>query len=146
MQWNLITVGRPSLRWAREAAEDYLARLQHYASVDWIVIKEGPPSVVEQKILAVTKQSLVVVLDERGRSQRSKELAHWIERQDLASEKRASIIIGGADGHTEAIRRAARECWTLSSFTLQHEVALVVLLEQLYRAYTIIKREPYHRE
>lgn len=146
MHWNLITVGRPSLRWARDAAEEYLGRIGHYASINWIVIKEGPAAIVESKILAAIKQSMVIVLDERGRPQRSKELALWIERQDLAAEKRASIIIGGAEGHTETIRRAARECWTLSSFTLQHEVALVVLLEQLYRAYTIIRKEPYHRE
>jgi 23S rRNA (pseudouridine1915-N3)-methyltransferase len=59
--------------------------------------------------------------------------------------KKVAILIGGADGHTPELRRSADHVIALSGFTLQHELALVVLLEQIYRVHTVLRREPYHR-
>jgi len=146
MQWRIITVGKPALTWARAGLEDYLGRLKRAARVEHLIVKEGPRDQVENQLLLASEDSLRIVLDEKGKARRSLELAHWIQEHDVRGTKRASLIIGGADGHSEKVRKAADECWTLSSFTLQHEIALVVLLEQLYRAYSIIRREPYHRE
>ena len=86
------------------------------------MVKEGPRDQVEAQLLQASADSLRIVLDERGKSRRSLELARWIEQHDLHGTKRASLIIGGADGHSEALRERADECWTLSSFTLQHEI------------------------
>ena len=146
MHWRLITVGKPALPWARLGLEDYMQRLRRVAKVEHVVIKEGPRVQVESQLLQASADSLRVVLDERGKAFRSLDLARWIEQKDLHGTKRASLIIGGADGHSESFRQQADECWTLSSFTLQHEIALVVLAEQLYRAYSILRNEPYHRE
>ncbi|MCW0217091.1 MAG: 23S rRNA (pseudouridine(1915)-N(3))-methyltransferase RlmH [Prosthecobacter sp.] len=146
MHWRIITVGKPALSWARLGMEDYLLRLRRVAKVEHIVIKEGPRDHVESQLLQASTGGLRLVLDERGKAYRSLELARWIEQKDLQGTKRASLIIGGADGHSETFRKQADECWTLSSFTLQHEIALVVLAEQLYRAYSILRNEPYHRE
>jgi len=55
-------------------------------------------------------------------------------------------VIGGADGHSQQFRDKARLCWSLSTLTMQHDIAWVMLMEQIYRAYTIIRGEPYHRE
>lgn len=121
-------------------------RLKRVARVEHIVIKEGPRDQVESQLLQASTDSLRLVLDERGKAYRSLELARWIEQKDIQGTKRASLLIGGADGHSESLRKQADECWTLSSFTLQHEIALVVLAEQLYRAYSILRNEPYHRE
>lgn len=146
MHWKIITVGKLSFPWAKEALADYWGRLQRMTKLDHVIIKDGPRDAVEAQILQASADSLRIILDERGKARRSIDLAGWIERQDLSGRKRASLIIGGANGHSEALRKSADECWTLSSFTLQHEIALVVLAEQLYRAYTILKNEPYHRE
>jgi len=146
MQWRIITVGKPALPWAKAGLEDYLGRLKRAARVEHLVVKDGPRDQVENQLLKASEDSLRIVLDEKGKARRSLDLASWIHEHDLRGTKRASLIIGGADGHSERVRAAADECWTLSSFTLQHEIALVVLMEQIYRAYSIMKGEPYHRE
>lgn len=146
MHWRIITVGKPALPWAKLGLEDYLYRLKRMTKVEHVVIKEGPRDQVESQLLQASADSLRLVLDERGKAYRSLDLARWIEQKDLQGTKRASLIIGGADGHSASLRQQADECWTLSSFTLQHEIALVVLAEQLYRAYSILRKEPYHRE
>ena len=146
MHWRIITVGKPALPWARLGLEDYLHRLRRVAKVEHLAIKEGPREQVETQLLQASSEGIRVVLDERGKAWRSLELARWIEQKEVHGTKRASLIIGGAEGHSESFRQKADECWTLSTFTLQHEIALVVLAEQLYRAYSILRNEPYHRE
>lgn len=146
MTWRIITIGKPAFSWAKEAADIYLKRLQNYTKVECVVIKDGPRKQAEEQVLAASEKSLRIILDERGKALRSVELASWVEERQMRGVKVASLIIGGADGHSEALRSAADEVWTLSSMTLQHEVARVVLLEQIYRAHTILKGEPYHRE
>lgn len=146
MTWRIITVGKPVFSWAKEAAEIYRGRLQHYAKVEMITVKDGPRQQVEQQLLAHSEKTLRVILDERGKACRSLEMARWVDERQQRGVKLISVIIGGADGHSEALRKAADETWALSSLTLQHEVAWVVLMEQLYRAHTILKGEPYHRE
>jgi 23S rRNA (pseudouridine1915-N3)-methyltransferase len=146
MTWRIITIGKPAFSWAKEAADIYLKRLQNYTKVECVVIKDGPRRQVEEQVLAASEKSVRIILDERGKALRSMELARWVEERQLRGVKAASLIIGGADGHSEALRSSADEVWKLSSMTLQHEVAWVVLLEQIYRAHTILKGEPYHRE
>ena len=146
MKWSILTVGKPVFPWAREAADNYLKRLSHYATVDHIVVRDGPREQVESQMLAKSEKSLRVILDERGKAYRSMALAQWVEQQHLAGTKRICLMIGAADGHSEGFRKQADAVWSLSTLTLQHEVALIVLLEQIYRAHTILKKEPYHRE
>jgi 23S rRNA (pseudouridine1915-N3)-methyltransferase len=97
-------------------------------------------------MLAASEGCLRVVLDERGVSWRSMDLAHWMDARQREGIKRAALLIGGADGHAQLLRDAADVCWSLSRLTLQHELALTVALEQLYRAGSILRGEPYHRE
>lgn len=146
MHWKIITVGKPSLPWARAGMDDYLGRLKRSVKIEHLVVKEGPRDQVETQLLNASEGALRIILDERGKARRSLELARWIDEHDLRGTKRACLIIGGADGHSQRMRESADECWTLSSFTLQHELALVVLTEQIYRAYSILRKEPYHRE
>jgi 23S rRNA (pseudouridine1915-N3)-methyltransferase len=146
MTWRIITVGKPAFAWARVGADAYLERLQKQTRIEHHIIREGPRAQVEEQMLAASAKSLRVMLDERGKALRSLELARWIEARQMDATKCVSLLIGGAEGHSEAFRQQADVLWTLSSYTLQHEVALVVLLEQLYRAHTILHGEPYHRE
>jgi 23S rRNA (pseudouridine1915-N3)-methyltransferase len=146
MTWRFITVGKPAFSWAREAADMYMERLRNYTKFEQVIVKDGPRKQVEQHLLAASEKTLRIVLDERGKALRSTEMARWIESRQMSGTKCASLIIGGADGHSQAFREAADDIWTLSAMTLQHEVARVVLLEQVYRAHTILCGEPYHRE
>jgi 23S rRNA (pseudouridine1915-N3)-methyltransferase len=86
------------------------------------------------------------VLDERGAQFTSREFAGKIREWEQRSVKNVALIIGGADGHTDELRSAADLLWSLGRLTLQHELALVVLLEQIYRAYSINAGAPYHRD
>lgn len=145
MKWQIIVVGKPALPWARQGMEDYAQRLRRFVSVEVTTIREGPPAQVAAKSLQASEGSWRIVLDERGRQHSSVALAQWIEKQELAGRKRVSLLIGGADGHPTEVRDAADELWSLSAMTLQHELALVVLMEQIYRACSINRGEPYHR-
>lgn len=146
MHWKVVTVGKPALSWARHGAEDYLGRLQRAGQWEWVVLKNGTSEQVAERMLAASEGCARVVLDERGKPWRSVELARWVEAQQLAGVKRGALLIGGADGHADRVRAAADVCWSLSALTLQHELALIVALEQLYRAGAILRGEPYHRE
>lgn len=145
MKWTILSVGKPALPWAREASADYLKRLSRWANVECKVIRDGDPASVTQRMLEASEGTWRVLLDERGKTQTSAVLAKWIETQDLSGRKRVSVLIGGANGHEPALREAADEVWCLSALTLQHEFALVLFTEQLYRCYSILRGSPYHR-
>lgn len=106
MQWKIITVGKPALPWARAALEDYMERLRRVARVEHVVIKEGPRPQVETNLLNASSDGLRIILDERGKARRSLDFARWIEDHDIRGTKRANLIIGGADGHSEKMRRS----------------------------------------
>jgi 23S rRNA (pseudouridine1915-N3)-methyltransferase len=89
---------------------------------------------------------LRVVMDERGDHVSSRDLAKKIDGWEQHGPRDFALLIGGADGHTDEVRQAAGWMWSLSKLTLQHELALVVAAEQLYRAYTIKAGLPYHRD
>lgn len=145
MNWKILAVGKPALPWARQGIDDYLGRCGHYAKVDVEYLKDGPRAQLEERFLKSSEGSRRIVLDERGKRLTTGEWHTAVDRWELAGTKRVTLLIGGADGHSAALRESADEVWSLSALTLQHELALVVLLEQLYRVYTIKRGEPYHR-
>jgi 23S rRNA (pseudouridine1915-N3)-methyltransferase len=146
MNWKIVTVGKPALPWARDAVADYVHRINRSGHLEMVSLREESGERTDKAMLAAGAKSLCIALDERGKQMRSTELAQWIKARELAGNKRVCIFVGGANGHSEKVRASAQECWSLSSFTLQHELALVVVLEQIYRAYSILRGEPYHRE
>jgi 23S rRNA (pseudouridine1915-N3)-methyltransferase len=146
MQYRIVVIGKPSLEWARAGVADYLRRLQRYLRAEVEYLKEGTAAQNSERLLKASEGCLRVVLDERGRLQTTAAARESADRWERdAGVKRVAFLIGGADGHTEALRAEAGELWALSPLTLQHELALVVLLEQLYRVHTIKRGEPYHR-
>ncbi len=145
MKWQIISVGKPALPWAKMAMDDYTQRIRRVAQVEMVVLKQGTASQTAAKTLEASAGTWRIVLDERGRQMGSVDFAKWISKQELSGRKAVSLLIGGADGHGDEVRQAADELWSLSAMTLQHELALVVLLEQLYRAFSIQRGEPYHR-
>jgi 23S rRNA (pseudouridine1915-N3)-methyltransferase len=146
MNWKIITIGRPALAWAKAGVDDYVKRLSRSLKLEWVVLREGPARVTTKRMLEASEGCRRLVLDERGVAWRSVALAGWISQQEQQGVKRAALLIGGAEGHSDEVRAAADVCWSLSALTLQHELALLVAMEQLYRAGTIQRGEPYHRE
>ena len=101
----------------------------------------------ESRVLSERSEGMLrVVLDERGDHVTSRDLAKKIDTWEQRGPRDFALLIGGADGHTDELRKAADWKWSLSKLTLQHELALVVTLEQLYRAYTIKAGLPYPRD
>lgn len=120
--------------------------MQRYTPVTLTHGKERGAVQNSAQLLVASEGTLRIGLDERGKDLSTAGLVETINRWELdPSVKTVSLLIGGADGHTEDLRAQCHGLWRLSSLTLQHELALVVLLEALYRAYTIKRGEPYHR-
>ena len=86
----------------------------------------------------------VVTLDEAGRQRTSQDMARWLERRLAAGTGELAFVLGGHDGLSPAVKERAREMLSLSKMTLTHEMVRVVFLEQLYRAFTILRGESYH--
>ena len=146
MHFKILVIGKPSLVWAKAGAEDYMYRLQRYGRAEMECLKEGTQAQNAERLLKASDGCHRVVLDERGRLCDTAAARASLERWEIdAGIKRVAFLIGGADGHPPQLRSAAHELWALSPMTLQHELALVVLLEQLYRVQTIRRGEPYHR-
>lgn len=145
MQWKLIVVGKPALDYAERGVAEYLGRLQRYAKTEIVYLKDGPPALLAERYAKAADGCLKIVLDERGETPTTPQLRKLVDKWEMAGTKRAALIIGAADGHTNAMRQQADYLLALSRLTLQHELALVVALEQVYRIYTMKNGEPYHR-
>lgn len=144
MNWKILTVGKPALAYAREGRDEYLARIKHFARIETTVVKASDPSHESEELIERSKGCIRVVLDERGKQLTSRQLATKIDTWQQAARP-VAVIIGGANGHDRTMIEAADFVWSIGPLTLQHELALVVILEQIYRAHTILAGHPYHR-
>ena len=147
MRLTIITVGHKMPDWVNTATQDYMKRMPADCSIEIKEIKPdlSPAKEAVKMSSAIPKGSRVIALDERGKDQTtqqlSTQLANWRqEGVDIA------FLIGGADGLDTSIKENAQALWRLSSLTLPHAMARVLLVEQLYRAWTILQGHPYHRE
>ena len=150
MRFHFVWVGKTKDKNWRALQEDYLQRLSHFVKYEITEIKDiaapGAKEIESKRILEKVNQSTsVCLLDVNGRTLSSRELAATIENWQNRGLKEISFIIGGADGVTREVVEKASFSLSLSSFTLTHEMARVVLIEQLYRAFTIIKGFPYQK-
>lgn len=146
MHFKIMVIGKPSLDWARGGITDYFQRLTRYTKADMEYLKEGTTAQNGERLLKGSAGCRRIVMDERGTQFTTAAARERVDRWERdAGIKSVAFLIGGADGHDDALRSKADELWALSPLTLQHELALVVLLEQLYRIHTIKRGEPYHR-
>jgi len=138
--------GRPELA-AFES--DFLRRMRSFADVQLIELPEGRGRQDAQVRQQEEKQILsraaegFILFDERGNTISSKHWADFFERQP--GNARLDFVIGGAGGVTATVRSRASQCWSLSGLTLPHQLVRPLVLEQCYRAFTIIHGHPYHR-
>ena len=155
MRIHLLCVGRRMPAWVEAGYAEYARRLAGECSLNLVEIEPGhrgkgaSPELArreegERLLKAVPKGALVIALDERGdawdTARLATELSGW-----LAGGREPALLVGGADGLTgECLQRAERR-WSLSALTFPHPLVRVILAEQLYRAWTLVKGHPYHR-
>ncbi len=153
MRIRVLSVGRDRSGLYALAVEEYVKRISRYVRFALEEVPEarkaaGTPRAKDEEgealLARIDDRERVVLLDERGKEPTSVELARrvggWLE-----GARDVTLVVGGSDGHGDAIRARAAETLSLSRMTLAHRLARVVLLEQLYRAFTIQRGEPYHK-
>jgi 23S rRNA (pseudouridine1915-N3)-methyltransferase len=150
MKFRFIWIGKTKDKNWRALQEEYLARLSHFIKCETIEIREstgsGSKEIEGKRILEKVNQSnFVCLLDVKGYVLSSHGLAKEIENWQNRGLKEITFIIGGTEGVSSEVVEIADFSLSLSSFTLTHDCARVILAEQLYRAYTIIKGFPYQK-
>ena len=147
MQIRIIAAGKPALAYAKAGVEDYMKRLSRFGGYEMTIVKAGSREEVSARLLERSQGCFRVCLDERGEALTTRKFSERLEALELRGEVKAvAFLIGAADGHSAELRDACDLTLTLSPFTLQHELALVVLLEQLYRVASLRAGMPYHRD
>ena len=157
MKINLILVGKTTSKEFQSIVDDYSERVTHYTPFEVTVIPElkntKALSQEQQKTLegdAILRQlqdsDYVVLLDEHGKELRSVEFATWMGKKQQTVSRRLVFIIGGPYGFSPTVYERANEKLSLSRMTFSHQMVRMIFIEQLYRAFTILKGEHYHHE
>ncbi len=155
MRLLIVAVGQRVPDWAQTAWDDYAKRFPHELKVELKAVKTEPRGSKTLETLfaaerarieaAIPKGSRIVALDERGTTMTTVALAGKLKDWQLGGDD-VALVIGGPDGLDPAFRQAAHERIRLSDLTLPHAFARVLLIEQLYRAWSVNANHPYHRE
>ena len=141
---TIIAGGKEHQSWLEEAIKEYEKRLQKPYQIEWQFFDE-------QKLLKklenwpFTGRDFIILTDERGKNLSSPEFAKTLETATLNS-KNIIILIGGAYGFSEEIRQKANLIWSFSNLVFPHQIARLIVTEQIYRATEILKGSPYHHE
>ena len=157
MKITLLTVGKTDKDWVKQGIDIYASRMKHYfpfyiveipelknvssLSQDQIKTKEG-----ELILKNVKPTDDMILLDERGRVFSSMEFAKALQDKISYTGKDIVFVIGGAYGFSDAVRQRSNSKISLSRMTFSHQMVRAIFVEQLYRAFTIMKGEPYHHE
>lgn len=158
MKFTIIAIGKLNISFIKDGVNEFLKRLRPYAQVNVVELKEekisNNPSAKDrenvviaegEKILKLIKpQHQMVLLDVYGKTMSSEKLSSWIEESKLNGVSEIVFVIGGTYGVSEALRQRANTKLSISPMTFTHQMARLLLVEQLYRACKIAKNEPYH--
>jgi 23S rRNA (pseudouridine1915-N3)-methyltransferase len=154
---KLLVIGKTSGAWLIDAIEQYRSRIEKYIGFSYEIVPDirngsSLPLVklmdleAEAILKRVGERDVVVLLDEKGRQFSSDQFAVWVDKQLQTSDKTLVFIIGGAYGFGEKLRKRTNQDISLSMMTFSHQMVRLIFMEQLYRAFTIIKGEPYHHK
>ena len=157
MKIVLLVVGKTVGKELMTLISDYAGRVTHYIPFEMVTIPElkntKSLSVEQQKqtegeliMKQLQSSDYVVLLDERGKEMRSVDFAEWVEKRQQTVGKRLVFIIGGPYGFSKDVYDRKQEMLSVSKMTFSHQMIRLIFTEQLYRAMTIIKNEPYHHE
>lgn len=157
MKITLLTVGKTDKDWVKQGIDIYSSRMKHYFPFSIIEIPElkNASSLSEEQIKTKEGELIlknikpsedVILLDERGKEYASVEFAKVLQDKISYTGKDITFVIGGAYGFSEAVRQRSNSKISLSRMTFSHQMVRAIFIEQLYRAFTIMKGEPYHHE
>ena len=156
MKITLLAIGKTTDPRLQSLIEDYRQRLTHYVPFEFVVLPDikNAKSLTEDQLKTAEGQAIlarltpameVILLDEHGSEFRSIEYAEWLQKK-MASGKDLTLIIGGAYGFSKTVYQRADGKLSLSQMTFSHQMIRLLAVEQLYRAMTILRGEPYHHE
>jgi len=152
---RVVAVGRLKAGFARDGCARYIDRIRHPCAAEVVEGREPRRGsggtgdrwrTAEATALRSAARGTTVALDETGRQFDSRGFARWLGTQRDRSVSEISFLVGGPDGLDESVREAAGMVWSLGTLTMPHDLARLVLCEQLYRATAILARSPYHRD
>ncbi|MDR0394616.1 MAG: 23S rRNA (pseudouridine(1915)-N(3))-methyltransferase RlmH [Tannerella sp.] len=157
MKVVLLMIGKTDARWWNEALEDYTGRLKHYIPFDVEVIPDLKNAKNRTEAQQKTQEGVLilkslqagdccVLLDERGKEFSSRQFASYMEKKMQTVTKRLVFVIGGPYGFSDEVYAKATERIAVGKMTFSHQLIRPVFAEQLYRAMTIIRGEPYHHD
>lgn len=157
MQIKLLAIGKTDHSAIKQLTEEYAARLGHYVKFDFEVLPDIKKSknfndmVQKEKegeliLKKIHPSDDLILLDERGKAFSSLEFSSFIQKKMNTGLKQLVFIIGGPYGFSEAVYQRANNKISLSKMTFSHQMVRVFFVEQLYRAFTILKNEPYHHQ
>lgn len=154
MKFVLLTLTTAKESWAQEARELYIQKIKPFVAFEVKELKPKKSSRTQKEyklkeesemiLNEITSDDFVILFDERGKSFSSEEFSQQFEKIFLMGKKRTVFIIGGAYGVDDSVRKKAQMTVSFSKMVMNHLVAQTVALEQIYRAFTIIKKIPYH--
>jgi 23S rRNA (pseudouridine1915-N3)-methyltransferase len=157
MKITLLVIGKTEDKYIKEGIEKYLNRLKHYIKFELIEIpelkntkslSEEQQKVKEAELLSkqLSNQDYVVLLDERGTEFTSVQFSTFINKKMIGSIQNLVFIVGGPYGFAPLLQSIAKDKISLSKMTFSHQMVRLFFVEQIYRAFTILKGEPYHHE
>jgi 23S rRNA (pseudouridine1915-N3)-methyltransferase len=157
MKINLIVVGKTNIDYLEKGIDLYLNRLKHYIDFNLKVIPEPKNTrnltpkqqvTIEGELIQkhLYRNSDTILLDERGIQPSSSELSNLIEKKIISGTKELTFVVGGPYGFSDDVKKNVKTTLSLSRLTFSHQMVRLIFLEQLYRAMTIIRGEPYHHE
>ena len=157
MKITLLVVGKTEDKYLIEGMEKYLNRLKHYIGFNLVVLPElkNTKSLTEAQqktkeaemiLKQVSNPDIVVLLDEKGKKYTSVSFSNYLNKQMIGSVQHLVFVIGGPYGFDESIYKRANSSLSLSDMTFSHQMVRLFFIEQLYRAFSILKGEPYHHE
>lgn len=157
MKITFLCIGKTGKKFLEEGEQEYLNRLKHYVKIERIELpdlKNAKKLTKEQVkkeegnlfLSKIPQGDQLVLLDERGKQYSSIEFSSFLERKNVSGLKGITFLVGGAYGFSEEVYARSNSKISLSAMTFSHQMIRMIFFEQLYRAYTILKGEPYHHE
>ena len=148
MTLRVVWVGKTKNSQLANLCTDYISRIKHFLPLNIAEVKEpkaGTNAEAEKILAALDASDRVVVLDPKGQSWSSDQLAAFVQKHMNSDSRRLTFIIGGPEGLSDKVKKRAEIQWSLSPLTFTHDLTRLILLEQLYRALTMIRNLPYSR-
>lgn len=143
MRIVVVAVGRVKDRALRTVLDDYLGRIRRHVPCDEVELVDAPAAKLEPAFAKATAEATTFALEVGGRALSSEAFARQLELASSRNKGIVAFLIGGADGLPPSVSRAAHERLSLSTLTFPHRLARLIVVEQVYRAMTILRNEPY---